>query len=139
MKYYEALNTILLHGVGRSDVPLDEAIMDDGFIGCLRPWTGLRDENYRELMRAIVSLHDSLGGMDSWPKDLILALFGITRMTHCWALDDSGMLRRNNLVTDAEIAKLRGWIQRIESVVEQLLIGNDPLETFPKLREVVGQ
>ena len=138
MEYRDALNTILLHGVGRNDVPLADATLENGFIGCLRPWTGLRDENYRDLMRAILSLHESLDGLDNWPKELVLGLVGITRMTHCWAIDDTGMLRRNNLIPNDDVAKLRTWIQRIESVIEQLLLGNDPLETYPDLREIVG-
>ena len=56
MKYTDALNVILMHGIGRSDVPLKDALYSDGFIGCLRPYTGLRDQNFRELMSAILSL-----------------------------------------------------------------------------------
>ena len=138
MEYRDALNTILIHEVGRTDVPLSDSTLDDGFIGCLRPWSGLRDENYRELMSAIVSLHFSLDATDCWPRELILGLVGISRMTHCWALNDTGMLQRNNLITDEELTKLRGWIQRIESVVEQLLLGNDPLEAYPDLNGIVG-
>ena len=138
MKYQDALNTILLHGISRSDVPLQEALLENGFIGCLRPWSGLRDDNYRELMGAILSLHNSLNAEHSWPKELVHGLVGITRMAHCWALDDAGMLRRNNLITDAELAKLRGWTRQIESVMEQLLMGNDPLEIYPELREIAG-
>ena len=138
MNYRDALNTILLHGVGRDDVPLEQSTLDSGFVGCLRPWSGLRDDNYHDLMRAILSLHDSVGDSDNWPKELVLGLFGIIRMTHCWGLDDTGMLRRNDLIPDDDVAKLRGWIQRIEMVVEQLLMGNDPLEAYPELRKIVG-
>lgn len=137
MEYQDALNTILMHGIGRNDVPLDEALHEHGFIGCLRPWSGLRDENYRELMRAILSLRESLKGRPQWPKELIAGIMGITRMAHCWALDDQGMLRRNGLITGAELDKLRQWVRRIESVVEQLLLDRDPLEAFSDLKEIL--
>ena len=133
MEYRDALNTILMHGIGRSDVPLSEACHEHGFIGCLRPWSGLRDENYRELMTAIVSLRHSLAERNDWPIELITGIMGITRMAHCWGVDDTGTLRRNNLISDSDVAKLRRWTRRIESVVEQLLMGNDPLETYPDL------
>ena len=133
MEYRDALNTILMHGVGRSDVPLSEAVHEHGFIGCLRPWSGLRDENYLELMTAILSLHDSLADRNNWPTDLIGGLVGITRMAHCWGIDETGMLRRNNLISESDVAKLRHWTGRIESVIEQLLMGNDPLEAYPDL------
>ncbi len=112
MEYRDALNTILSHGIGRSDVPLSEACYERGFIGCLRPWTGLRDENFVELMTAILSLHYSLAGRDTWPIELVAAILGITRMAHGWGIDDAGMLRRNNLISDADVAKLRHWTQR---------------------------
>lgn len=138
MKYRDALNAILMHGVGRRDVPLSDAVHEHGFIGCLRPWSGLRDENYREVMIAILSLRESLAGADCWPTELIGGIMGITRMAHCWALDSNGMLQRNNLISDLELNKLRSWVNRIESVTEQILMGNDPLEAYPDLREIVG-
>lgn len=138
MKYRDALNTILMHGVGRRDVPLSDALHEHGFVGCLRPWSGLRDQNYRELMLAILSLHESLAGSDCWPTELVAGIMGITRMAHSWALDSNGMLQRNHLITEPEIVKLRHWVHRIESVTELLLMGNDPLEVHPDLREIVG-
>jgi hypothetical protein len=137
MEYRDALNTILMHGIGRNDVPTSEALYEHGFIGCLRPWTGLRDENFKELLTAIISLRHSLAGRDAWPIELVAGIMGITRMAHCWAIDDAGMLRRNRLISDDDIAKLRHWVQRIESVAEQLLMGNDPLELYPDLLHVV--
>jgi hypothetical protein len=139
MEYRDALNTILMHGIGRSNVPLSEARHEHGFIGCLRPWSGLRDENYLDLMAAILSLSQSLAGRDAWPIELVAGIMGIMRMAHCWGVDDTGMLRRNRLISAKDVAKLRFWIHRIESVVEQLLKGNDPLELYPDLLQDVGQ
>jgi hypothetical protein len=59
-------------------------------------------------------------------------------MAHCWGIDETGMLRRNGLISDSDVAKLRFWTRRIESVVEQLLMGNDPLDAYPDLFEDVG-
>jgi hypothetical protein len=83
-------------------------------------------------------VRETLAGRTEWPTELIAGIMGITRMAHCWALDDTGMLRRNGLISDDDVAKLRGWVWRIESVVEQLLANRDPLETYPELREIVG-
>jgi len=138
MEYRDALNTILMHGVGRRDVPLSDALHEHGFIGCLRPWSGLRDENYRDVMIAILSLRESLADADCWPTELVGGIMGITRMAHGWALDSNGMLQRNNLITTTELEKLRHWVHRIESVTEQLLMGNDPFEAHPDLHELVG-
>ena len=44
MTYDEAVNVILEHGIGRGDVPLEDATYPDGFLGCLRPYSGLNDE-----------------------------------------------------------------------------------------------
>lgn len=138
MEYHEALNIILMHGIGRKDVPLPEALYEHGFIGCLRPWSGLRNQNFIELMTAILSLRHSLAGREAWPVELVAAIIGITRMAHCWGIDDAGMLRRNNLISDSDVIKLRRWTHRIETVVEQLLMGNDPLELYPDLLHDIG-
>ena len=37
MEYEEAVNVILMHGIGRDDVPLEQALIPDGFLGCPRP------------------------------------------------------------------------------------------------------
>ncbi len=133
MEYHDALNTILMHGVGRHDVAQGEGVFETGFIGCLRPWTGLRHENYIDLMHALASLHHSLAGRAEWPTELVAGIMGITQMAHCWGIDETGMLRRNGLISDDDVAKLRRWTRRIEAVVQQLLMGNDPLVTYPDL------
>ncbi len=59
MDYKPAVKMILMHSGGRDDVPLDEALYPEGFLGCLRPFSGLREENFLQVMDAIIALRPS--------------------------------------------------------------------------------
>ena len=63
MDYEEAVNLILMHGPGRDDVPLEEALIENGFVGCLRPFSVLREENFLQVLQAIIALKPHLSGI----------------------------------------------------------------------------
>ncbi len=71
-----AVNLIPMHGTGYDDVPLENALFNDGFLGCLRRFLGLRDDNF---LRVI----------------LVEALCELTRQARFWRLDPNGMSRSN--------------------------------------------
>src|SRR4051812_11974971 len=66
MNYEDAVNMILMHGIGRDDVPLEEALLENGFLGCLRPFSGLREENFLKVMQAIIALKAYLASEKFW-------------------------------------------------------------------------
>lgn len=106
--YEAAVNVILRHGIGRDDAPQNEACLQDGFLGVLRPFSGLREENFLQVMEAIIALRPHLEGKQAWETRLVEGLWGLTTRARLWGLDPDGMLQRNRLLSDADTALLAG-------------------------------
>jgi hypothetical protein len=132
--YETAVNVILLHGIGCGDVPPEEALAPNSFIGCLRPFTGLREENFLRLMEAVIALRPHLAGQAVWERRLVEGLWGLTTTARLWGLDPDGMLQRNRLLSADDTARLQRWVRCIEMAVLKLLRGGDPAEALAYYR-----
>jgi hypothetical protein len=130
MNYEEAVNLILMQGAGRDDVRREQVFLQDGFLGCLRPFSGLREENFIELMRAIIALKPHLSGAAAWELRLVQGLWELTTRARHWGLDQNGMLQRNQLLSDAESRRLLLWVQCIEMAVSRLMNDGDPADAM---------
>lgn len=97
--------------------------MEVGFLGSLRPYTGLNPENFQEVMSALRVLAPEFC-KDTLDRDLVHSVWSICNLSRAWGLDPSGMLRRNNLISAEEINILEGWLRQISWTVEFLLIGD---------------
>lgn len=136
MDYDEAVNLILMHGIGRDDVPLDEALIPNGFLGSLRPYTGLREENFLQVMEAIIGLAPHLAGKDFFERRLVSGLFELVHRTRAWGLDPHGMIQRNKLMSPAETKRLWLWVTCLEMAIYRLFHGDiDPSEALTYYRE----
>jgi hypothetical protein len=134
MEYNEAVNVILIHGIGREDVPLEQALVPDGFLGCLRPFSGLRESNFLRVMEAIIALKPHLAGATKLDRNLVEGLWGLTTIARLGGLDPNGMLARNRLLTADEAGQLLRWVQCIEMAVSRLLRGGDPADAMAYYR-----
>ncbi len=134
MEYAEAVNVILMHGLGRDDVPLAEALVPNGFLGSLRPYAGLREANFLQLMAAIIALRPHLAGATVWDRRLVEGLWDLTTTARHWGLDPNGMLQRNRLLSAEESDQLLRWIACLEMAVSRLLRGGDPAEALAYYR-----
>ncbi len=134
MDYEAAVNVILMQGIGRDDVPLENALIEDSFLGCLRPFAGLREENFLQVMEAIIALRPYLEGQQVWEARLVEGLWELTRRARLWGLDPNGMLQRNRILTAEDTARLLRWVQCIESAVSKLFRGGDPTEALSYYR-----
>ncbi len=134
MDYEAAINVILMQGIGRDDVPLENALTPDGFLGCLRPFSGLREENFLRVMEAILALKPHLAGQALWERRLVEGLWGLTTTARLWALDPDGILQRNRLLSADDRARLLRWVQCIEMAVSRLLRSEDPAEALAYYR-----
>src|SRR5438552_1696836 len=94
MEYEEAVNLILLHGIGRDDVPLEHALLPDGFLGSLRPYTRLREENFLQVLGAIIALAPHLADQDRLERRLVAGLWELIQRAQAWGLDPRGKIRR---------------------------------------------
>jgi hypothetical protein len=96
-----------------------------GFLGCLRPWQGLREENFQQVLSALDALSEELLTSPTLDRDIINALWGICYLSRSWGVEPGGMLRRHHLIGDEEIATLATWIDIIETRVLFLLDGSE--------------
>ncbi|HVS71710.1 MAG TPA: hypothetical protein VHQ47_10690 [Phycisphaerae bacterium] len=130
MDYEEAVNLILMHGAGRDGVPLEEALIDNGFLGCLRPFSGLREENFLQVMQAIIALKPHLSGAKVWELRLIYGLWELTTRARLWGLDPNGMLQRDRLLSEQDTERLLLWVHCIEMAVSRLMRNGDPADAL---------
>jgi hypothetical protein len=138
LDYQAAVNVILMHSSGREDVPLEEALYREGFLGCLRPFSGLREENFLQVMDAIIALRPHLAGKSAWDVRLVEGLWGLVVTARNWGLDPDGMLQRNRLLSATDTELLHLWVGCIEIAVERLMRGGNPAEGLAYYREQPG-
>jgi len=95
-----------------------------GFIGRLRPYTGLCEANLHEIMLCIFVLQDEL--QDSKLDQILISdLWNICHYGTDFGLDPNGMLQQNNILTAEETELLRKWIEIISCATSILLEGCD--------------
>src|SRR5262245_31669772 len=125
-----------MHGIGRDDVPLDQALFPDGFLGSLRPYTGLREENFLQVLGAIIALAPHLAGKKVLERRLVSALWELVQRTRVWGLDPHGMIQRNKLMSPADTERLWLWVTCLEMAIYRLLHGGiDPGEALTYYQE----
>lgn len=115
------------HPDAESDPEIDLA-MERGFLGSLRPYTGLDAKNFEGVMNALECLAPRFQE-ESLDKEVVQSLWSICNLSRAWGLDPNGMLLRNSLITEADQKTLAGWIRQISWTVEWLLMG-DTVEAF---------
>ncbi|RZQ63910.1 hypothetical protein [Amycolatopsis suaedae] len=122
----EARETLLFHSCAHPDV--DDPRWQRGFLGSLRPFTGLREENFHEVMSALRTLAEPLGA-DLVPREVVSAVVSICHFGRAWGVAPDGMLRGNDLISDADAARLEEWIWSISHALTMILDG-DVAEAF---------
>ncbi|WP_165250677.1 HEAT repeat domain-containing protein [Paludisphaera soli] len=119
MTFTDALSIIRMHA-GTEDGPK----MATGLIGSLRPYCGLDDRNFEEVLEAIAAVAEHLGSGPLVDRSLVHALWDMCQTARLWGVKESGMLPRNGLITPDDRRKLATWIDVIERTTLRLLWGN---------------
>ncbi len=102
---------------------------DGSFLNMLRPYCGLRREILTDVLDALRGCA-SMVTADALPRDLVSALWSICHLGRSWALVPDGMLRRNNLISAADLKTLNAFLERFEYAVLALLDGGTLDEAF---------
>ena len=116
-----------------------EDYYEDGFIGCLRPYSGIRAENFHSVVESLLSVGFSFAYTNTIERCIAESVCRITVTARCWGIDDGGMLVRNNLISSADRLQLRRWITIIETMMLDLLAGQKPHETIHGYCEYVAE
>ena len=103
------------------------------FLEMLRPYRGLRDDVLTELSACLRAAAPRFTGKDV-SRELVSALWAISYFGRFWALDPHGMLRRNHLISDADLARLAQFLGHFDFAVALLLDGVDVDNAFADWR-----
>jgi hypothetical protein len=114
----DARRILLLHSIG--DPTGVDPKWETGFIGMLRPYHGLREENFHEVMACLRALR-SVIARESLDRGLVDAVWTLCHLSRAWGLDPDGMLQRNKLMAPEDVRKLQSWIDTISWTVFWLL------------------
>lgn len=119
----QAKELLQLHSFAHSNI--EHPKMATGFLGSLRPYTGLKEENFHEVMQAIITLAPEIQKEKEIDRDIIKALWAICELARAWGIHPKGMLRSNNLIALKDVSRLEQWIDTITYAVLILLDGGD--------------
>ena len=115
----EAKLLLLMHSFCHPDIHHPK--METGFLGSLRPYRGLKVENFHEVMTALRVLAPLLQESQV-DRDIVGALWSICDLSYSWGVHPEGMLRRNDLIAHADVVRLERWGNRI-SYASRILLG----------------
>lgn len=121
MNVEEAKRLLSLHSGRYEDI--HDPKWQNGFLGSLRPFSGLNESNLTEVMECLEVLKEELAA-PSVDRNIISDIIGMTYLARVWASPD-GMLGRNNILTAAQTKKLLLWVDIIEECLMYLLDGDE--------------
>jgi hypothetical protein len=133
MEFSEAKAIIRMHA-GAEDGPK----MATGFLGCLRPYTGLACENFEDVVEATAAVAEHLRTGPGVDRELVLALWSICETARAWGVQEGGMLPRNHLISVADQRTLATWIGLIEYMTLRLLNGNELARAISPYAEAIA-
>lgn len=110
-----------------------------GFVGCLRPYCGLHDENFHTVIQSLLIVGDEFASSERVERCVVGAMFSITVTARRWGVDEDGMLVRNRLISPEDRDMLRRWIEIIETMLMDLLRGLKPHDAIHAYCEYVAQ
>lgn len=111
--------------------------MESGFLGSLRPFRGqLIEENFHELMEIVRTLVPQLK-QPALNREVMSCLWSIMHLARAWAISADGMLRRNQLISDEQIALMEEWLDLLSYAVMILIEDGGEEEAFWGYKEYV--
>ena len=101
-----------------------------GLLPSLRPFDGtVRDETLAELESILAALKPKFDG-GVVDKELMYELHELGALPRLWGVDEAGMLRRNDLICEADSRRLDDWLACYAEALTALLCGGEVEEAF---------
>ncbi len=104
---------------------LDE--LNPGILSRLRPYVGIREMDFAEIINLIILLHPSVIRSSVIEPEICAALWSICESARTLALRSGSAVRRNHLASDDVLEQLSNWISAIEIFSIRMLRGVDLL------------
>lgn len=124
MEYDDARTELLRHA------GIAEDYYEDGFLACLRPYSGIKPDNFHTVIESILSVGDTFSSTDSVERPVVHAIWLLTTTARDWGTEDGGMLVCNKLISPDDRMRLRQWIAIIESMMLKLLHGHKQYDSI---------
>lgn len=131
MEYEDARSELLRHA------GIAEDYYEDGFLACLRPYSGIKPKSFHTIIESILSVGSRFSSADNIDRPVVCALWSLTTTARNWGTEDDGMLVRNKLISPTDRKQLRQWISIIESTMLGLLHGRKPYDSIHRYCEYV--
>lgn len=131
---YETAKTELLRHAGITD-----DFYPHGFLASLRPYTGLRSENFHMVVEAIFSVGHALSTSGTVDRSIIYAVWSIIARARVLGIEDHSLLVRNRLITSQDHEVLKRWVDVMERTMLQLLHGQTPSQAIHGYCEYVAE
>jgi hypothetical protein len=137
MNYDEARRLLLRHGPGTEDSSGEPGWLKNGFLGTLRPYQGLLEQNFHTVLEALLIVGQQFHTAPLVDRELTHALWDLCWTARVWGLEPDGMLQRNKLITAADTALLRRWVEILEICSLRLLRGSPPYSQVNSYAEYI--
>ena len=126
-----ALELLKFHACSHGDT--DHPKWKTGFLGSLRPYAGLDARNFHEVMSCLKAIEPRFE-QPTIDSGLMADIWAICHLGRAWGVEPDGMLRRNNLISREDVARLESWIFQISYTVFCLLAGcgDDAFEEYER-------
>lgn len=131
---HEAAKTELLRHAG-----IAEDFYHSGFLGCLRPYSGLKDENFHAVVEALLSVGALFASTETIERSIVQAMWNLTVRARVTGISDDSLLVRNKLITPEDRKKLSRWVCSLEQTMERLLYGKRPADSMHSYCEYVSE
>jgi hypothetical protein len=126
MNYDQAKQLLFRHGSGGPAGTVGFPSLETGFLGCLRPYSGLRERNFHEVIEALLVVGEQFHKAPTVERELIHAVWDICDRARRDGVRADGMLRRNKLIAASDVELLDKWIETIERTALGMTCGNAP-------------
>jgi hypothetical protein len=126
----KALEELSFHS-SRND-NIKEPRWENGFLGSLRPFQSMElvEQNFHKVIRNLRDLLKHISDNDCLCKNLVNDVSGIICFGRAWAVEEDGMLRRNNLITKEQTKLIEDWIDCISYALTVMLDTGDEETAF---------
>lgn len=114
MDFSEAKQQLLLHGSGTTDADGRPQILEDGFLGSLRPYRGLQEKNFHRVMEALLTVGERVYQAQQVDREIAHTVWSTCRYARVWGLHPNGMLQRNRLITADDTTRLELWTDTVD-------------------------
>jgi len=116
-----------------------EDYYEKGFVPCLRPYSGIREDNFHFVVESVFSVGDAISSTNMIERRIVHSIWHLTTTARRWGIDDDGMLARNKLISPDDRLRLRRWITIIEAMMLNLLDGLKPHNSIHSYCEYVAE